>query len=127
MQAEFSALVSNHTWDLLPRPPPVEQEAAVATQERDEAAAHSHDALARATSEREAAEGAASVSASNDDDYRPLPNDGSPRQPLHAALLAHEADAIINLHAQAVVVQNIRSLFPAVLDIDSDNYTRWRH
>ena len=105
----------------------------MATQERDKAAAHARDALARATREREAAEAAtaadaaASVSAADDDGYRSLPNDGSPRQPLHAALLAHEAAAIINLHTQVVVVQNIRSLFPAVLDIDFDNYTRWRH
>lgn len=32
-------------------------------------------------------------------------------------LLVHEAAAIINLHAQAVIVQNIRSLVPLILDL----------
>jgi len=41
-------------------------------------------------------------------------------------LLVHEAAAIINLHAQAVIVQNIRSLVPLILDLKSSNYTRRR-
>src|SRR6185437_3913478 len=44
---------------------------------------------------------------------------------LHHAFLLHEAAAIMNLHAQAVVVQNIRSLIPIVLDV-SGNYACWR-
>ena len=44
---------------------------------------------------------------------------------LHHALLLHEAAAIVNLHAQAVAVQNIPSLIPIVLDV-SGNYARWR-
>jgi len=44
---------------------------------------------------------------------------------LHGALLIHEAAALPNLHAQAVAVQNIRSLVPVVLDINSSSY-RWR-
>ena len=39
--------------------------------------------------------------------------------------LLTEATAIVNLHAQAVAVQNIQSLIPVVLDV-SDNYARWR-
>ena len=45
---------------------------------------------------------------------------------VNAALLLHEAAAVLNLHAQAVAVQNIRSLVPIVLDVNSGNYTRWR-
>ena len=40
-------------------------------------------------------------------------------------MLLHEAAAVLNLHAQAVAVQNIRSLVPVVLDIAAGNYTRW--
>lgn len=40
-------------------------------------------------------------------------------------LLQHEAAAIINLHAQAVTVQNIRHLVPLVLDVTSTNFPRW--
>ena len=53
--------------------------------------------------------------------------DGGSPQPLRDALLTHEAAAIINLHAQAVGVQNIHALVPAVLDMETNNYTRWRH
>ena len=41
-------------------------------------------------------------------------------------MLLHEAAAVLNLHAQAVSIQNIRSLIPTTLDINSDNYARWR-
>ncbi|XP_062192504.1 uncharacterized protein LOC133896000 [Phragmites australis] len=41
------------------------------------------------------------------------------------ALVLHEAAAIANLHAQAVVVQNIRTLVPVVLDLGSPNYNKW--
>src|SRR6185312_10380605 len=42
---------------------------------------------------------------------------------LHGALLLHEAAALLNLHAQAIAVQNIRSL---VLDVNSGSYSKWR-
>jgi len=32
----------------------------------------------------------------------------------------------LNLHAQAVAVQNIRSLIPILLDLNAGNYARWR-
>lgn len=41
--------------------------------------------------------------------------------------MAHKVVTIINLHAQVVGVQNIRALIPAVLDMESNNYTRWCH
>jgi len=45
---------------------------------------------------------------------------------LHTAMLLQEAAALLNLHAQAVAVHNIRSLVPIVLDVDSGNFSRWR-
>ncbi|XP_039793075.1 uncharacterized protein LOC120659079 [Panicum virgatum] len=44
---------------------------------------------------------------------------------LHAAMLLHEAAALLNLHAQAVAVTNIRSLVSIILDVDSGNFKRW--
>ena len=41
-------------------------------------------------------------------------------------LLLHEVAAFLNLHAQAVAVQSIRSLVPIILDINSGSYSRWR-
>ncbi|XP_066358175.1 uncharacterized protein [Miscanthus floridulus] len=40
-------------------------------------------------------------------------------------MLLHEAAAVLNLHAQAVAVQNIRHLIPVVLDVAAGNYTQW--
>ena len=40
-------------------------------------------------------------------------------------MLLHEVAAVLNLHAQAAAVQNIRSLIPVVLDVAIGNYTRW--
>ncbi|XP_066366013.1 uncharacterized protein [Miscanthus floridulus] len=46
-------------------------------------------------------------------------------QDARAALL-HEAAVVVNLHAQAVSVQNILSLVPVVLDLSAGNYNKWR-
>jgi hypothetical protein len=46
---------------------------------------------------------------------------------LHSALLLQEAAALLNLHAQAVAVNNIRSLVHIVLDVDSNHFNRWRN
>ena len=46
--------------------------------------------------------------------------------PLAAALLQQEAAVLLNLHAQAVSVQNIRSLVPLLLDVNSTFYGRWK-
>lgn len=37
---------------------------------------------------------------------------------------AREVVALLNLHAQAVAVNNIHSLVPIVLDVDSGNFNR---
>lgn len=42
----------------------------------------------------------------------------------HQAMTLHEAAVVLNLHAQAVAVQNIRSLIPVILDTAVDNYSR---
>lgn len=44
---------------------------------------------------------------------------------IQDTMLLHEATAILNLHAQAVAVQNIRSLVPIVLDLKTGNYNCW--
>jgi cell wall-associated NlpC family hydrolase len=46
---------------------------------------------------------------------------------LHSALLLQEAAALLNLHVQAVVVNNIRSLVHIVLDVDSNHFNRWHN
>lgn len=40
--------------------------------------------------------------------------------------MAYEFIAITSLHAQAVGVQNIRSLVPIIIDLTFSTYTRWR-
>ena len=42
--------------------------------------------------------------------------------PLEATLLHHEAATLLNLHAQAVAVQNIRTLIPLLLNANSAFY-----
>jgi hypothetical protein len=54
------------------------------------------------------------------------PAGGGPAD-LHSALLLQEAVALLNLHAQAVVVNNIRSLVHIVLDVDSNHFNRWHN
>jgi hypothetical protein len=104
-----------------------EREAADTTRERDAADVRIRDALARAAQARAAADLDDDVGSHQSDldaDQHDL--DTNPAVPdARAALLIHEAAALINLHAQAVAVQNIRALVPVVLDI-STLYTRWR-
>jgi hypothetical protein len=107
-----------------------EKEAALATKEHDDAAervraSHAKAAAARAV----AAEGVPDA----DHDAKDVENDasihGEPRadsDPLHLAVLAHEAAALVHLHAQATNVQNIKNLVHVVLDLAADNYNRWR-
>ncbi|CAN6328963.1 unnamed protein product [Urochloa humidicola] len=40
-------------------------------------------------------------------------------------MLLHEAAAVLNLHAQAVVVQNVLSLVMIILDTKSTHFYRW--
>ncbi|WVZ89259.1 hypothetical protein U9M48_035685 [Paspalum notatum var. saurae] len=106
----------------LARAADADREAALAQQERDAADARLHAAQERAARERAAAthpqseDDASSISATDD---------GVP-DPLDAALLQHEAATLLNLHAQAVAVQNIRALVPLLLDTNSTFYARWR-
>ena len=90
-----------------------EEEAATAAAARDAA-------LARAARERAAAEAALGPPKPPSRD-----SDGAPTD-LHSAMLLHEAATLLNLHAQAIVVTNIRSLVSIVLDVDSGNFNRWR-
>jgi hypothetical protein len=91
-----------------------EQEAADASNERDAAAERVRAALARA------------VKAQADVAVDPVeqPHAGGDMSVTHAMVL-HEAAAVLNLHAQAVSVQNARNLVPTVLDT-AGNYPRWR-
>jgi hypothetical protein len=91
----------------------VEQEVADASNERDAAAERVRAALARAV-KAWAAAAAAAV------DRVEQPHAGGEMSVTHAMVL-HEAAAVLNLHAQAVSVQNARSLVLTVLDT-ADNY-----
>jgi hypothetical protein len=109
--------------DALARAAAAEKEAQDAVLERDAAAAHACDTLARAEQER----AAAGAPGADDDDEPPSDEEDrtSNHHDLHQALLLHEAAAIANLHAQAIAVQNIRNLVLVVLDLNSGNYNRW--
>ncbi|XP_039788363.1 uncharacterized protein LOC120654781 [Panicum virgatum] len=100
-----------------------EEEAAAASEERDDADARVRAALDHAALERKAA-------ADPDDDDIDSASEvsvpGDAGGDLHDALLIHEVAALLNLHTQAVAVQNIKSLVPVVLDINSSSYSRWR-
>jgi hypothetical protein len=92
--------------------------------EEARAAARARDAaLARVDRERAAAKATAAA-------LSPLHDDGASSAPvpvdLHGAMLLQEAAALLNLHAQVVAVNNIWSLIPIVLDVDSGNFNRWR-
>jgi hypothetical protein len=109
-----------------------EKEAAAASKECDDAAARARAALERAAHERKAAahERKAAAAALNDaasdhtDEFVSVHGE-SPGN-LHGTLLLHKAAALLNLHAQAVAVQNIRSLVLIVLDVNSGSYSKWR-
>ena len=96
----------------LARAADAEQEALLAQADRDAA-----DARIRAARERAARERAAA--------NLPLPDDGDNLSdhaedadaPDYDAIAHHEAAALLNLHAQAVSVQNIRALVPLLLDV----------
>ena len=83
----------------------------------------------RAAQERAACERAASQI--HEDNHGGTDDDGSDAggphgDPFAAALLQQEASVLLNLHAQAVSVQNIRSLVPLLLDVNSTFYGRWK-
>ena len=95
--------------------------AAAAQAERDAAETRLRAALARAALER-----AATQPLPGSDDGSGGEDSDAGDDPLQDALFQHEAAALINLHAQAVAVQNIRLLVPLVLDVSSTFYGRWR-
>ena len=106
----------------LQRAAAAEAEAAAATKERDAAAAKIQAALDRAAAARAEA-GAPTPPPQEQKDG------GSPHlqhHDFHSAMMLHEAAAVLNLHAQAVSIQNIRSLITTILDVNSGNYARWR-
>jgi len=111
-------------WDVaLARAQEAEEEAAAAAKARDEAAQRASSALARAAQARAAA--AAAMAPPESSGATP----GGPPPPptdLRAALLHHEAVALLQLHSQAVAVNNIRNHVTTVLDVDSGNFNRWR-
>ena len=107
--------------DALARAAEAEKLADAAAKERDAAAERLREALLLAAKERAAADAA---------DPPPAPpaheDDDKSVHDVHSAMLLHEATTVLNLHAQAIAVQNIRSLVPVVLDVAAGNYTRWR-
>jgi len=106
--------------DALARAAEAEKLADAAAKERDAAAERLRQALL-AAKERATADAA---------DPPPAPpaheDDDKSVHDVHVAMLLHEEATVLNLHAQAVAVQNIRSLVPVVLDVTTGNYTRWR-
>jgi len=98
-----------------------EREAAVAQADHDATAAR-----LRAAQERAAAERAASAPSTEDDDADASHHGdgGIDNLPLQDTLLQQEAAILLNLHAQAVSVQNIRTLVPLLLDVNSTFYAR---
>jgi len=95
---------------------------AAATKEWDAAAAKIQAALDRAAAARAEA-GAPTPPPQEQKDG------GSPHlqhHDFHSAMMLHEAAAVLNLHAQAVSIQNIRSLITTILDVNSGNYARCR-
>jgi hypothetical protein len=84
-------------------------------------------AIARADRERACAAAAVQPSTPVESSVGGLTSPGGAPADLHSALLLQEAAALLNLHAQAVVINNIRSLVHIVLDIDSNHFNRWRN
>jgi hypothetical protein len=105
----------------LARAAAAEQDAALAQRERDAADTRIRTALARAAHERAAAALPPPVN-----DIIPGGTVVDSTAQFSAVLLQHEAVALLNLHAQAVVVQNICALVPLLLDVNSTFYSRWR-
>ena len=103
----------------LARAEEAEREAASAQADLDAAAARLRAAQERAAAERVAA------APSKEDDADAF-HHGEDDIDLQAALLQQEAAVLLNLHAQAVSVQNIRTLVPLLLDVNSTFYARWK-
>ena len=103
-----------------------ELEAAAASMEHDAAATQARDALKCAADARTTADAPTSDDEAEDDADAKDAKDTHDSD-LHRAMLMHEAATILNLHAQAVAVQNIHNLIPILLDLSAGNYARWRN
>ena len=106
----------------LARAAEAEREAAAAQADRDAADARLRAALDRAARERAAANPPSPTDGNDDNVSFATVDDEAP----YDAIAQHEATALLNLHAQAVSVQNIRALVPLQLDVTSTFYARWR-
>jgi hypothetical protein len=100
-----------------------EEEAANASKARDTTVARADRERARAATAAATLHPSTPVDSSAGGSASPA---GGPTD-LHSALLLQEAAALLNLHAQAVAVNNIRSLVHIVLDVDSNHFNRWRN
>jgi hypothetical protein len=100
-----------------------EEEATNASKARDAAVARAEQERARAATAAAALRPSTPVDSSGGGSASPA---GGPAD-LHLALLLQEAAALLNLHAQAVAVNNIQSLIHIVLDVDSNHFNRWRN
>jgi hypothetical protein len=121
--AAAAQLLEKERQATLDRVAQAEEEAAVAAKERDAAAARASEALLRAAKERVAAAAAATSAApggASSSTSSLTPPD------LASAMIQHKAMALLQLHAQAVTVNNIRNHVTTVLDVDSGNFNRWR-
>jgi hypothetical protein len=98
-----------------------EEEAANASKARDAAIARADRERTRAAAAAAALQPSTPVESSAGGSAFP----GGVPADLHSALLLQEATALLNLHAQAVAVNNIRSLVHIVLDIDSNHFNHW--
>lgn len=98
------------------------EEAAAAAKDRDVAAQRASDALARTTKERAAATAIATPGSSG----TVLGGAPAPTADLHTAMLLHEAVALLQLHGQAVAVNNIQNHVTIILDVNSGNFNCWR-
>ena len=131
-----------------PRQDPIPEQAAAAAKAAADAAAQEkersqeteHAQAARAAALQRAA--AAKIQAALDRAAAARAEAGAPTPPpqeqkdggsphlqhhdFHSAMMLHEAAAVLNLHTQAVSIQNIRSLIMTILDVNSGNYARWR-
>jgi hypothetical protein len=99
-----------------------EEEATNASKARDAAIARADRERARAATAAAPLQPSTPVESSVGGSAFPV---GGPAD-LHSTLLLQEAAALLNLHAQAIAVNNIRSLIHIVLDVDSNHFNRWR-
>ena len=118
--AAAAQLLDKEPQAALARAAQAEEEATAANKDRDAAAARASEALAHAAKERAAAAAPGAPSGASS-------STSSPSHPdLASAMLLHEAMALLQLHAHAVAINNIRNHVTTVLDVDSGNFNRWR-